>query len=249
MSILKRINKKIRRKLLALVLKGDNVRCSCCGNSFETFLPFGNKATGSIRVNAMCPSCLSLERHRLLRLYLEKETNLFSASLKVLHVAPERVFFQLFSALSNITYYPSDLSPQNYPKGTYKVDVTNIPFENELFDVIMCNHVLEHIPDDRKAMQELARVLKPGGWGILMVPLDSRLEKTYEDFSITKPEERAKAFGQIDHVRQYGRDYSDRLRAAGFEVTVIDYAQQYEQKDRIKLGINHFDEIILVKKK
>jgi ubiquinone/menaquinone biosynthesis C-methylase UbiE len=104
-----------------------------------------------------------------------------------------------------------------------KADICNLPFEDNTYDIILCNHVLEHIPDDTKAMQELYRVLKPGGMGIFQIPQDLTRSTTFEDDSITDQKERAKVFGQYDHVRVYGRDYFDKLRSCGFIVNEVDY--------------------------
>jgi ubiquinone/menaquinone biosynthesis C-methylase UbiE len=123
------------------------------------------------------------------------------------------------------------------PVPVLKVDITNIPFEDSVFDVILCNHVLEHIPDDLNAMAELYRVLKSGGWGIFQVPLDNRNNSTYEDFSITTPEARQKAFGQKDHVRIYGKDYPDRLRKVGFDVKTNDFALKMSAEERFEYGL------------
>ncbi len=112
------------------------------------------------------------------------------------------------------------------PIADVKADICNLPFEDNNFDVILCNHVLEHIPDDKKAMQELFRVLKPGGWGIFQIPQDINRKNTFEDNSITDPKERAKIFGQYDHVRIYGLDYFEKLRSVGFEVEEVRYSDK-----------------------
>jgi SAM-dependent methyltransferase len=198
---------------------GDRKVCPCCGGKFREFLTYGVDP----RPEVMCPRCSSLERHRLLWLYLQNKTNFFRDSLKVLHIAPEQWFQKKFKALPNLDYLSSDLEAE---WAMEKMDLTDIHYPEASFDVILCNHVLEHIPDDAKAMRELYRVLKPGGWAILQVPLDPKRATTYEDFSITSPQEREKAFGQFDHVRVYGQDYGDRLAAAGFNVKRDRYVQE-----------------------
>jgi len=186
------------------------------GGRFRKFQPYG--AEGVVkRPNARCPSCGSLERQRLIALYLERRTSFFTDPLKVLHFAPEPAFHEKFKSLSNLDYISADLISS---RAMVKVDITDIPYEEHSFDVILCSHVLEHVQDDRKAMQELYRVLKPGGWALLQIPIQSSREKTYEDPSIVTPEERLKHFGQKDHVRIYGEDYKDRLASAGFTVKV-----------------------------
>jgi len=205
------------RPIIALSLKGNRFTDPIDGKSFKKFLPYGYE---SPRENVLSPSTLSLERHRLLWLYLKNETEFFNAPLKLLHFAPEQAFYKRFKKLDNLDYTTTDL---NSPLADVKADICNLPFSDNSFDVILCNHVLEHIPDDTKAMQELYRVLKPGGWGIFQIPQDLKREKTFEDNTITDRKERARIFGQYDHVRIYGRDYFDKLRSIGFTVEEVDY--------------------------
>jgi len=205
------------RPIIALSLKGNRFTDPIDGKSFKKFLPYGYE---SPRENVLSPSTLSLERHRLLWLYLKNETKFFSEPLKLLHFAPEQAFYKRFKKLDNLDYTTTDL---NSPLADVKADICNLPFQDNSFDVILCNHVLEHIPNDTKAMQELYRVLKPGGWGIFQIPQDLKREKTFEDNTITDRKERARIFGQYDHVRIYGRDYFDKLRSIGFTVEEVDY--------------------------
>jgi len=208
------------RPVLVLWLKGKKYTDPIDGNSFRKFLPYGYE---NQRDNVLSPSTLSLERHRLLWLYLKTETDFFSAPKKVLHFAPEQAFYKRFRKQKNLDYTTTDL---NSPLADVKADICNLPFKDEEFDVIFCNHVLEHIPDDTKAMQELYRILKKGGMGIFQIPQDLSREKTFEDNSITDRKERAKIFGQYDHVRIYGRDYFDKLRSIGFRVVEEDYTKK-----------------------
>ncbi|MEA1786705.1 methyltransferase domain-containing protein [Arenibacter sp. GZD96] len=205
------------RPVLALWYSGTAFTDPIDGKQFRSFLPYGYERT---RENVLSPSTLSLERHRLLWLYLKNETNFFTDALKVLHFAPEQAFYRRFRKLKNLTYTTTDL---NSPLADVKADICDLPFPDHSFDVILCNHVLEHIPDDKKAMKELYRVLKPNGWGIFQVPQELNRETTFEDHSITDKKERARIFGQYDHVRIYGRDYFDTLRNVGFTVTEVDY--------------------------
>ena len=209
----------IVRPILAFILKGNTFTDPIDGKSFSSFLPYGY---GNQRNNVLSPSTLSLERHRLLWLYLKNETNFFSAKLRVLHFAPEQAFYKRFKNMSNLEYVTTDL---NSPLADVKADICNLPFKDSEFDIILCNHVLEHIPDDTKAMQELYRVLKVGGMGIFQIPQDLNREITFEDDSITDKKERAKIFGQYDHVRVYGLDYFNKLREIGFKVNEIDYTK------------------------
>lgn len=164
---------------------------------------------------ALCPVCHSSDRIRLLYLFLRQKTNFFKDPLSLLHFAPEPSLQLIIEGQKNIQYLTADLYQENVME---KIDITSIPYPDHSFDVILCNHVLEHIPDDRKAMKELYRVLKPGGWAILQVPVSNTLETTFEDPGITSENDRERVFGQRDHVRIYGKDYVDRLNQTGFMV-------------------------------
>jgi len=209
----------VARPILAFALSGNKFTDPIDGKSFRIFLPYGY---GTQRNNVLSPSTLSLERHRLLWLYLRNETDFFTSKTKkkVLHFAPEQAFYKLFRNQKNLDYTTTDLFS---PLADVKADICNLPFEDNLYDIIFCNHVLEHISDDVKAMQELYRVLKPGGMGIFQIPQDLSRATTFSDDSITDQKERAKIFGQYDHVRIYGRDYLDKLRSIGFTVIEEDY--------------------------
>ncbi|MDP4599777.1 MAG: class I SAM-dependent methyltransferase [Polaribacter sp.] len=214
------------RPIITFYLKGNLFTDPIDGKSFRKMLPYGY---GKQRENALSPSTLSLERHRLMWLFLRDETDFFTSTkkLKTLHIAPEQCFLSIFKKQQNLEYVTSDLES---PIADVKADICNLPFEDNSFDVIFCNHVLEHIPDDTKAMQELFRVLKKGGFGIFQVPQDLNMDITFEDNSITDKKERAKIFGQYDHVRVYGKDYFDRLREIGFKVNEIDYTKKIALK-------------------
>ncbi|PWH81697.1 SAM-dependent methyltransferase [Algibacter marinivivus] len=215
----------IIRPVLAFFLKGNKFTDPIDGKSFKTFLPYGY---GNQRNNVLSPSTLSLERHRLLWLYLQNETKFFSENFKVLHFAPEQAFYKRFRSMNNLDYVTTDLYS---PLADVKADICNLPFKDNEFDVILCNHVLEHIPDDKKAMQELYRVLKVGGMGILQIPQDLSREKTFEDNTITDKKERAKIFGQYDHVRIYGLDYFSKLKSIGFKVEEVDYTTEFSKSE------------------
>jgi SAM-dependent methyltransferase len=209
----------LAKPILAFLLKGNRFTDPIDEKSFRMFLPYGY---GKQRNNVLSPSTLSLERHRLLWLYLKNETSFFSESVKkkVLHFAPEQAFYKLFRNQKNIAYTTTDLLS---PLADVKADICNLPFEDNAYDYIFCNHVLEHIPDDTKAMNELFRVLKPNGMAILQIPQDLNRASTFSDDTITNQKERAAIFGQYDHVRIYGRDYFDKLRSIGFKVVEEDY--------------------------
>ena len=203
--------------LVGLFYAGSRVQCPVCGNRYRKFMPYGYVNS---RENALCPHCLALERHRLMWLYLQNETDFFEAPARVLHIAPEYCFLKRFGRLPQLDYVTADLES---PLAKVKMDVQRIPFPDGEFDVIFCNHILEHVDDDRQAMRELFRVMRPGGWGIMLSPVNPDRETTYEDPSITDPVQRELHFGQKDHLRDYGRDYGERLAEAGFDVEEIDY--------------------------
>ena len=226
------IPKYLLRKIRLLFYYGNKKHCPCCGGSFRKFLPYGLLD----RENAKCPNCGSLERHRLIWLYLKDRTNLFSNNLMVLHFAPEMIFQKNLKNSANLDYISADLDPS---RAMLRVDITNIYFKDNTFDVILCSHVLEHIQDDRKAMSELFRIIKPGGWSIIQVP--RKREKTFEDDSIKSPEERERQFGQRDHVRRYGRDFKNRLEDAGFKVRVDGYAKELSRELFEKYGLVDID--------
>lgn len=242
--------KKKNLQIYLQSIQGDNVECFICNSKFKEFGTFGLAP----RKNARCHKCGSLERHRLLWKYFNEKTDLFKANKKIrlLHFAPEKIFYEFFSTNQNIEYFPCDLLPERYAyEGNVKVkkaDITDIPFEENYFDVIICSHVLEHIPGDALAMSELYRVLKKEGWAILQVPIDYNRETTYEDFSITTPKGREKAFGQSDHVRMYGRDYKDRLKKTGFIVNEDDFVRSFSSEDLFRYGLMKSELIYYCKK-
>lgn len=203
---------------------GASLVCSCCGHACEAFLPFGLRP----RRDARCPACGALERHRLLALFLEARTDLLTRGSRLLHMAPEPPLASRVKR-ADLHYVGADLGPGLV---SARMDITRLPFQDATFDAIICNHVLEHIPDDRAAMSELLRMLAPGGWAILQSPLDSRRAETLEDPSVTDPCERERLFGQRDHVRQYGRDYGDRLRHAGFHLDIVPFEAIADEQRR-----------------
>ncbi len=208
------------RPVLAFFLRGNRFTDPIDGKSYRKFLPYGY---AQMRENVLSPGTLSLERHRLLWLYLKNETSVFKDSLKVLHFAPEQAFYKRFRKIKNWDYTTTDL---NSPIADVKADICNLPFQENEFDLIICNHVLEHIPDDTKAMQELYRILKPDGMAILQVPYEADRETTFEDDSITDPKERTRILGQYYHVRVYGMDYFEKLASIGFKVKAVDYTKK-----------------------
>jgi len=197
---------------------GKGVVCPICLSSYDEFMPFGLKP----RPNALCPDCKGVERHRLLWLYLQRKTNFFTDKLKILDIAPTKGLSEKIKALPNINYMSIDM---NSNLAMRHMDITAMDFPDNTFDCVTCYHVLEHIPDDRKAMREILRVMKPGGWAILQVPIKEKLDATLEGSHIADPAERKRLFGQEDHVRYYGLDYKDRLEETGFTVKVDDFVR------------------------
>lgn len=214
------------RPLLAAFFRGTRFQDPIDGRRYRKLLPYGYK--GRQRDNALAPGSLSLERHRLLWLYLQRETDFFTAPHHMLHVAPEQCFLQRFRRMDNLQYLTADLDS---PIADVEMDIHDIPYPDDHFDLIFCNHVLEHVQDDRQCMRELCRVLQPGGLAIMQVPFEPGREVTDEDPSITDPDERIRRFGQYDHVRIYGTDYAQRLREAGFTVTIVNYTEHLAKSE------------------
>lgn len=192
-----------------------------------------------------CPHCKTYDRHRLLYFYLQEKTNAFTANISLLHFAPEPILEKIFKEHNNINYVTADL----YQQAMLKLDIQNMDLPDNTFDAIICYHVLEHVPDDIKAMKELFRILKPGGWALIEVPLSPNPE-TFEDPTIVKISDRVKYFGQEDHVRLYGwKNFKERLEAAGFQVLVDNYVKTLpaEKVKKYRLCIN--EDIYLCTKK
>ena len=229
-------------KLLSIFYKGNNVECPICNKTFKKFFPYGRVT----RENALCTNCLSLERHRLIFIYIKKRTKILESSNKILHIAPENCLIETFKKNENIDYITADL---NSPLANIKMDIHNMPFDENLFDVVICNHVLEHVEDDIKALNEIKRVLKKGGKGILQVPFYFPIpEITIENKNVKKGIEREKLYGQSDHVRKYGRDYKKRLSSVGLKVDKIQ-SNNFLEKDEIdRYGIDEKEDLYQVTK-
>lgn len=223
---------------VALAMRGDRVECPCCGGCFRGFLPGGHER----RPNARCPRCGSLERHRLVWLWLQRATDLLTSRRRVLVVAPEAFLQDALRARPDLDYLSIDLES---PLAMRHMDLTRLELPDGAFDAVFCNHVLEHIPDDRAAMRELLRVLAPGGWAVLQTPLDPARASTFEDPRVTTPEERLRVFGQRDHVRIYGRDLFDRLRESGWAVERRPFARELGEGDARRFGLDPGEDLIL----
>ena len=233
--------------LMGLLYVGRGKECPVCGCQRRKFLPYGYVEQ---RENALCPNCLALERHRLLWLWLLRESDLGRGAMalpRMLHIAPEVALMRKFKkmyAREAERYVTADLES---PLADIHFDVQQIPLEDESFDVIICNHILEHVEDDVKALGELFRVMKRGGWGVILSPIDQSRELTFEDDSITDPDERTRIFGQYDHRRIYGRDYAQRLERAGFEAYEIDYRQMLSRAEQERYALTD-EKLYIVRK-
>ncbi len=205
---------------------GNDVECPICKKTYSKFLPFN-------RPNALCYGCKSLERHRLVYLFLKNETTFFQSKSNVLHFAPEKCLHDVIRQFPDIQYQTADLMTTYIAAigvmPDHVMSVTDIKFEENTFDVVMCNHVFELVPDDAQGMKEIYRVLKPNGYAIIQGAVNNSVEKTIETQSLS-PEERKKIAGAHQHVRRYGRDYKDRLTAAGFEVEVNSFVKKLDHK-------------------
>lgn len=209
--------------------------CPCCNSHVRRFKPFGVR-----RSDALCPVCGSFERHRLMMLYMKRRTDLFDGSAKkMLHIAPETQLGRVFEEIPNLEYISADLSS---PRAMVKMDMMDIHYPDQTFDVVYCSHVLEHVSDDRKAIGEVFRVLRPGGWAILQVPTPTG-HVTLEDPTVTSPEERERLFGQHDHRRRYGLDYKDRLEEAGFVVDVDEFVRTLDDGTVTRCGLDRNEDV------
>ncbi|MBO5983455.1 MAG: methyltransferase domain-containing protein, partial [Rikenellaceae bacterium] len=227
--------------ILGLFYLGQGKECPVCGCRRRKFLPYGYV---SPRENALCPKCLALERHRLLWLWLLRESDLGRGAMalpRMLHIAPEVALMRRFRkmyASSPERYVTADLES---PLADMHFDVQHIPLKDGEMDAIICNHIMEHVEDDRLAMRELYRILRRGGWGVVLSPVERGRELTFEDDTITDRDERTRIFGQYDHRRIYGRDYADRLREAGFEVMVIPYKDSFTPAEQERYALTDED--------
>ena len=188
---------------------------------------------------SLCPRCHSSDRERLIYWYIVNRTNILRSqeTIKLLHIAPEKNLQRILKSFSHIEYISGDLNSST--DCDIRLDIADLNFEDNFFDVVICSHVLEHIVDDRKAMRELFRVLKPEGFAILQVPISKKAKETFEDFSITSPKEKERYFGQKDHVRIYGsKDYKNRLESVGFKIELYDSKSDLSIQDIKKHGLN-----------
>jgi SAM-dependent methyltransferase len=254
------LSREARLRLRSIYYYGPNFHCPVCGSSvrfladagYDIPILHGLDVIGGFKENDTCPVCFSHGRTRLIWAFLTRELlSAASPPREILHIAPERPLVPVVKAYRPARYVLADLTPERYPDlgRVERADLTALNWRADSFDLIICNHVLEHIPSDRMAMAELHRVLRPGGVAILQVPLSERLPSTIEDPTIDCPEEQERRFGQRDHVRIYGPDYMTRLGEAGFHVNTIDPLAQWgadcigawrlDPRERLLLGHKH----------
>jgi len=230
-------------QFFSLFIRGNNFEDPINGLTYRKLLPYGRMKS---RKNAIAPDSMSLERHRLLWLYLKEKTNFFSKKLKFLHIAPEYCFIDIFKKMDNLDYTTGDLIS---PWADIKMDVHDIPYKDNTFDVVICNHVLEHVDDANKVMSEFYRVMKPGGWGIFQVPIDQNNPYTQEDKNILDPKERERLYWQSDHLRLFGLDYGQKLSKVGFKVTEDDFVNKLDPNLVIRYALPKGEIIYFCEKK
>ena len=238
---------------------GKTYQCPFCKSNLRKLLPGGYNLPvikekqiigAGRRNNCICPRCYSTDRDRLIYLYLTNFTRIFTDKNKMLHVAPSGSLKALLQKITTLDYQEGIKYHEGfyYSKDISIIDIRKLDFEDNSYDIIFCNHVLEHVPEDHLAMTELYRILKPGGWAILQVPISKVLDKTYEDPTITGKKEREKHFGQFDHVRIYGSDYPKRLEVAGFKVEEILPVKDWEIDGIEKYAINQEETLYIAHK-
>jgi SAM-dependent methyltransferase len=203
-------------KFNSIINTGGEVYCPICDKNHKN--------------SNICPACGAGSRHKTIWLFLSRRTNILSNKISVLHFAPEYCFYRKFKKMTNMNYMSGDL---NSPRAMKYIDITNIEYPDNYFDVLISSHVLEHVDNDIKAMKELFRVQKNGGWSIHLVPIDYTRKITFEDSSLNTPDKREKFYGHYDHKRIYGTDYKDRLENVGFEVDTIK-VEEFCSEDEIR---------------
>ncbi len=222
------IIKKIRNQVFKLTHTGNQVECVYCNKTYRKFMHEGVKAAvfkknqiagGGYKKNVKCPNCLSVDRSRLLNLFFTLRTDVFNKKTDILHISPNKEIANFLCAHKNINHVVGTIEPERYQEyNPVYTDIQKMDFPDNHFDVVICCHVIEHVDDDKLAMKEIYRVLKPNGFAVLQVPLALNLEKTLEDPTAITMKQRKIAFGQVDHTRLYGLDYFEKLKAAGFRV-------------------------------
>lgn len=240
---------KILHTVIARLSISSEYFCIVCNHHLGAFLPYRRgqrslpslmhtlEVVGSDVENFECPWCGAHDRERHLLMYI-RATSLFEAisKISILHFAPERRLSRLISATIPVRYIKCDLYPQ--ASDIEKINILSIPYPEESFDLVIANHVLEHVANDLAALAEVYRVLKPGGYAILQTPYSTKLHYTWSDPGIDTDKARLQAYGQEDHVRLFGRDVFERFRSVGLESYVSTHNQLLQEYDPRKYGVN-----------
>lgn len=237
---------RLATKHLSQSAQGSGRTCPCCSSEFKSFKPFGVIT----RPDAQCWHCGSLERHRLLWLYCERELDLFQSSepLNILQIGPSKIFYEQFSQQQNIDYTAGDTAPENYSFPVIEMDLTQGKESEAICDLIFAIHILEHIVDEAAALQTIYKLLQLDGLALIMVPLDITRLQTKEMGGAVSAELRQKHYGQVDHVRIYGLDFRDTLSQLGFQVEELRYASQLTQEEIRRFGVFENDIIFVCRK-
>jgi SAM-dependent methyltransferase len=256
LKILKMIVPKgVRKGALLFFHRGNRYKCSFCGYESRDLGSIGSnikvikekQIVGAGKRNCKCFNCGSIDRERLIHVYLKNKLQIFDKNKvrKILHFSPEKRLTKTLIEHGFEEYICGDLFAEgyDYPEYVKNINILDIPYENNYFDLIICNHVLEHIIDDSVAMKELFRVIKKSGKAILQVPISRNSENSLEDFSITEPKQREVIFGQYDHVRIYGQDYVHRLEKSGFIVQRVNISNEFSN-----YGLNQFEDLFICEK-
>ncbi len=229
--LLNDVYRSARRAIYAVAYSGNTVECACCDKQFSKWL----------NTTSICPYCRSSARQRILCSHLDKHHTPSNGSLEVLLFAPDFATERYLKRHPHFQVTTADLSA---PYVDYHWDITQLPCADGSFDLILVSHVLEHVPDDAKAISEMHRCLTKGGTALVQVPFAKDAEETFEDSSITDPKRRKELFGQFDHVRIYGQDISDRLKHAGFNVSLLFASSEFSDEEMKKYGL--WDDILFV---
>jgi len=254
-----RIRGRLARSSLLARLRflGTTYQCPMCRSRLRSFKPlpltvenpdpYWGHMNVPTKEYGICPVCGSETRHRLYWEFLKRRSDFFDGKPKrVLHIAPERCLWEHFRRVPELDYLTVDLDATK-PTVMTAMDITDIEFADDTFNVIVCSHVLEHVLDDRRAMHEICRVLRPDGWALLQVPITAPV--TFEDPSVTEPSERLRLFGQRDHVRRYGPDYVDRLKESGFRVDVLNAIDVLETRaNGLRMGVHDLEQVFVCRK-
>lgn len=237
---------KIKYYFRKFALRGGNVYCNICERSYLTFLPAGD----DLKAHSRCPGCYSLDRHRQLFTLVSEQLKTKKENINLLHVAPEKAMANRFIKMSQVEYFAIDKFDKGYayPKYVRAMDITDLKFGSNMFDILICSHVLEHVEKDELALQNFRRVLKPGGIGYIVVPYFKELATTYSDPKANTDELRLLLYGQHDHVRKYGLDFIELLRKNGFQAEEINFNQMYSLTERIRLGYLNAEPIFKIVK-